>query len=138
MQTEKDRAGRFFLKQRGREGTWYICWYDSVSRQTDRISIGTADREAARTALYEHALKYDRPPTHSDAQLAHVMQACWVNYARHLPSAHTHLAAQRDALEVWGDVRVRELDRGRQLQFVCALRARELSDWTVSTRLRRI
>jgi integrase len=138
MQTEKDRAGRFFLKQRGREGTWYICWYNSVARQTDRISIGTADREAARAALYEHALKYDRPPTHSDAQLAHVMQACWVNYARHLPSAHTHLAAQRDALEVWGDVRVRELDRRRQLQFVCALRARELSDWTISTRLRRI
>lgn len=35
-------------------------------------------------------------------------------------------------------MRVRELDRRRQLQFVCALRARELSDWTISTRLRRI
>lgn len=95
MQTEKDRAGRFFLKQRGREGTWYICWYDSVARQTDRISIGTADREAARTALYEHALKYDRPPTHSDAQLAHVMQACWVNYTSPVRTPTSRLSAMR-------------------------------------------
>jgi integrase len=66
------------------------------------------------------------------------MQVCWVNYGQHLPSAHTHLAAQRDALETWGDVSVSQLDRKLQLQFVDALRTRGLSDWTISTRLRRI
>ena len=138
MQTEKDRAGQFFLKRRGREGKWYIRWYNAASRQTECVSTGTTDREAARAALYEHALKHDRPRAQSDAQLAHVMQVCWVNYGQHLPSAHTHLAAQRDALEAWGDVSVSQLDRRVQLQFVNALRTRGLSDWTINTRLGRV
>ena len=137
-EADRDRAGRFFLKQRGKQGTWYICWYNPATGQADRISTGTGDREAARTALYEHALRNERPATSTDAQLAHVMLTCWEQYGRHLPSAHTHLAAQRDALEIWGDVSVSELDRQRQLEFVRAMRVRGLSDWTISTRLRRI
>jgi integrase len=83
-------------------------------------------------------MKHDRPVPASDAQLAHVMQTCWVNYGRQLPSAHTHRAAQRNALEIWGDVNIRELDRKKQLEFVRALREKGLADWTISTRLRRI
>ncbi|MGH8291731.1 MAG: hypothetical protein ACREV7_22640 [Steroidobacteraceae bacterium] len=60
-----------------------------------------------------------------------------MQYARHLPSADTHRAAQRDALEICGDT-VREFDRRRQLEFVTALRARGPSDWTISTRLARV
>lgn len=63
------------------------------------------------------------------------MQTYWLQYARELPSAGTHRAAQRSALEIWGDVNVRELDRTRQRQFVAALRAQGLSDWTIKTRL---
>jgi integrase len=138
MRNQGDRAGRFFLKRRVANGIWYICWYNPSTGQADRFSTGTTDRETARAALYEHALKHDRPAPASDAQLAHVMQTCWVNYGRHLPSAHTHLAAQRDALEIWGDVSIRELDRKTQLEFVRAMRERGLADWTISTRLRRI
>jgi integrase len=39
---------------------------------------------------------------------------------------------------LWGDISVRELDRRRQLEFVAALRARDLSDWTIRTRLARV
>jgi hypothetical protein len=85
------------LVQRGPEGTWYICWYSRDSRQTERLSTGSSDLETARKALYEHALRHDRVDAQPDAQLARVMQTCWVSYAQHLPSAHTHLAAQRDA-----------------------------------------
>ncbi len=138
MQVERERAGKFFLKQRGPEGTWYICWYSGDSRQTERLSTGSSDLETARKALYEYALRHDRVDAQPDAQLARVMQTCWVSYAQHLPSAHTHLAAQRDALEIWGDVTVRALDRRKQLEFVQAMRARGLADWTISTRLRRI
>lgn len=138
MRNEGDRAGTFFLKRRVANGIWYICWYNPSTGQADRFSTGTTDRETARAALYEHALKHDRPAPASDAQLAHVMQSCWVNYGQHLPSAHTHLAAQRDALEIWGDVSIRELDRKKQLELVRAMRARGLADWTISTRLRRI
>ncbi len=139
MQVDKrDRAGKFFLKRRGSQGIWCICRYNAATRQTDRLSTGTADLEAARTALYEHALRHDRPATSPDAALATVMQTCWEQYAQHLPSAHTHLASQRDALEIWGDICVQQLDRRKQLEFVQALRNRGLSDWTISTRLRRI
>ena len=138
MRNQGDRAGSFFLKRRVANGIWYICWYNPSTGQADRFSTGTTDRETARAALYEHALKHDRPAPASDAQLAHVMQTCWVNYGQHLPSAHTHLAAQRDALEIWGDVSIRELDRKKQLEFVRAMRERGLADWTISTRLRRI
>src|SRR5438105_12159585 len=138
MRNQGDRAGSFFLKRRVANGIWYISWYNPSTGQADRFSTGTTDRETARAALYEHALKHDRPTPASDAQLAHVMQTCWVNYGQHLPSAHTHLAAQRDALEIWGDVSIRELDRKKQLEFVRAMRDRGLADWTISTRLRRI
>ncbi len=135
---ERDRAGRFFLKMRGKQRIWYICWYNAATGQADRLSTGTSDRETARSALYEHALRGDRPAHERDAQLATVMQTCWLQYAQHLPSAQTHLAAQRDALEAWGDITVQELDRRKQLHFVAVLRARGLSDWTISTRLARI
>src|SRR6266480_1902414 len=92
MRNQGDRAGSFFLKRRVANGIWYICWYNPSTGQADRFSTGTTDRETARAALYEHALKHDRPAPASDAQLAHVMQTCWVNYGQHLPSAHTHLA----------------------------------------------
>ncbi|HTX24408.1 MAG TPA: hypothetical protein VMD03_07115 [Steroidobacteraceae bacterium] len=57
---------------------------------------------------------------------------------RRSPHAHLIRAAQRAALETWGDVSVRQLDRRKQLEFVAALRARGLSDWTISTRLARV
>jgi hypothetical protein len=135
---ERDRAGKFFLKARGEHGLLYTCWYDAATRQTARVATGTADREEARQALYAHALGQSLGQKDTDAQLAQVMQSCWVEYAQHLPSAHTHLAAQNDALEVWGDPDCGGLNRDKQLEFVRALRARGLSDWTIDTRLRRI
>src|SRR6185312_14924872 len=47
-------------------------------------------------------------------------------------------AATRDALDIWGDVNVSELDRDKQLQLVRELRARGLSDWTIDKRLNTI
>jgi len=138
MPVELDRAGRFFLKARGKRRTLYICWYDPQTRQTAGVSTGTADLEEARRALLEHALRADRAPVTADAQLAGVMQAYYVNYARELPSVHAHLAAQRDALEIWGDPDICELDRRKQLELVDKLRERGLSDWTIQSRLNRI
>ncbi|MGH8327494.1 MAG: tyrosine-type recombinase/integrase, partial [Steroidobacteraceae bacterium] len=138
MQDERDRAGRFFLKPRGKHGVLYVCWYDKAARQTDGFSTGTADREAARAQLIEHAFRADQPILTADASLAAVMQSYYVNYARDLPSVHAHLAAQRDALEVWGDVDVGDLDRARQLGLVSKLRESGYSDWTIQGRLNRI
>lgn len=138
MSDERDRAGRFFLKQRGKLGTFYICHYEPARRQTVCISARTADREEARRALLEHALRAERPARATDAQLAAVLQTYFVNYARALPSVHAHLAAQRDALEIWGDADVSALDRRKQLELVEQLRARGLSDWTIQSRLNRL
>ncbi len=138
MQDEPERAGRFFLKQRGKSGTWYICWYDASNRQTARISTGTGDRDAARQALLEHAIRAERPVIASNSQLAEVLQGYYIHYAQHIPSAPAQRAAQRDALEIWGDVDVGDLDRRRQLFLVATLRERGLSDWTIQGRLNRV
>lgn len=138
MQDERDRVGRFFLKRYNSAKYWYICWYDPKTRQTAGVSTSTADRDAARQALLEHALRHERPTVGADAQLAEVLQAYYIHYAQHLPSAPAQRAAQRDALELWGDANVSALTRTKQLELVTALRGRGLSDWTIDGRLNRI
>ncbi len=138
MQDERDRVGRFFLKRYNSAKYWYICWYDPKTRQTAGVSTGTADRDAARQALLEHALRHERPTVGTDAQLAEVLQAYYIHYAQHLPSAPAQRAAQRDALELWGDANVSALTRTKQLELVTSLRERGLSDWTIDGRLNRI
>lgn len=136
MREKQDRAGKFFLKERG--GVWYIRWYDTATRQTTGISTGLTDRDAARTALLEHAVAADRPKVDTDAQLASVLQTYYIHYAKNLPSAHVQRAAMADALRIWGDVNISALDRRAQLKFVETLRERELSDWTIQGRLTRV
>lgn len=136
MRDKQDRAGKFFLKLR--RDVWYICSYNSTTRQTDGFSTGHTDREEARKALFEHALKADKPKVDTDAQLAAVLQSYYVAYAIRLPSAHVQRAAQADALAVWGDVNVSALDRKAQLKFTDELRGRDLSDWTTQARLGRV
>jgi integrase len=138
MQDERDRVGRFFLKRYNSAKYWYICWYDPKTRQTAGVSTGTADRDAARQALLDHALRHERPTVGADAQLAEVLQAYYIHYAQHLPSAPAQRAAQRDALDLWGDANVSALTRNKQLELVTALRERGLSDWTIDGRLNRI
>lgn len=138
MQEERDRAGPFFLKQRGRAGIWQIYWYDPAARQTTSTSTGTADRARAREALAEHFYRYYAPPPRADAALTEVLQTYFIKHAQFLPSAAVQRAAMRDALQVWDDPNVNELDRDKQLELVKVLRARPLSDWTILGRLNRI
>ncbi len=138
MQDERDRVGRFFLKRLGSAKYWYIAWYEADTRQTAVVSTGTADRDSARQALLEYALRHERPAVGADAQLAEVLQTYYIHYAQHLPSAPAQRAAQRDALDLWGDVNVSALTRKKQLELVTALRERGLSDWTIDGRLNRI
>ena len=140
MPEERDRAGRFFLKSRGPKGFWRICWYDRTSRgrQTASIATGTQDRELARQALAEHFLKCQTAAPRQDAPLTELMQTYFIKYAQFLPSIHVQRAAMRDALDVWGDPNTNELGRDKQMELVNALRARNLSDWTIQGRLNRI
>jgi len=49
------QIGNYWLsKKSGREGrahAWYRTWYDKASRQTCRVSLGTADFQEASLAL---------------------------------------------------------------------------------------
>lgn len=56
-------------------------------------------------------------------------------YARDLPAAHILQVAGKNALEVWGDVDISDLDNSRQIELINTLRKRELSDWTIQTRM---
>lgn len=67
--SEQDRAGKFFLKRRGKRGTFYVCWFDAALKQTRGITTKTADPEEARGILREHSVlgrKVFRTPTFLD------------------------------------------------------------------------
>src|SRR5262249_12861758 len=123
-------AGRFRLRQRGKNGTWQICWYGNGQKR--RLSCGTTDVEAARKKLYAHALQHTKPEAGAtDEQLAPVLARYWLQYAQHLPSARSVKTACKHALEHWPDYDVSQLDRTAQLSLVASLRAAGKADATI-------
>lgn len=131
-----DRAGKFFLKQRGKKGIWQICWYEG--RQTRTVSCGTSDHETARTQLFEHALRNGKPEQSRDAELSSVLTSYMTEYAYKLASADSTKLAFAKTLEFWPGADVSELDRRSQLKFVEQLRAEGYSDGTIRLFLGRI
>lgn len=130
------RAGKFFLKQRGTKGTWQICWYEG--RQTRTVSCGTSDVQVATELLFKHALRNERAPSTTDAQLAHVLMSYYENYGQALPSAGQARIAFREANEFWPDADVSKLTRPEQLRFIAQQRAAGYADWTIQNQLGRV
>lgn len=130
----QERAGRFFLKARGKRRTYYICWYER--RQTKGVSTGTADLDEARKALYQHHLRSaDAPKGLKDAQLADVLNRYALTRGEEIRSSEVFMIAMRNALDTWGDPDVSELTAGKQLEFVAELRGKGLADSTILRRL---
>lgn len=130
---QADRAGKFFLKQRGKRGIYYICWYKS--RQTKGFSTGTADIESARRALYTHHLKAESPKGLKDAQLADVLNRYAVTRGEEIRSSAVFQHAMANALDVWGDPNVSELSAAKQEEFIKVMRGKGYADSTILRRL---
>lgn len=131
---QADRAGKFFIKPRGKRGIYYICWYER--RQTHGISTGSADIEQARKMLYEHYLRSgDAPQGLKDAQLADVLSRYALTRGEEIRSAEVFRIAMQNALDIWGDPNVSDLTAPKQLEFVKRLRERGLADSTILRRL---
>jgi integrase len=130
----QERAGRFFLKARGKRGIYYICWYER--RQTKGVSTRTANLDEARQALYQHHLTAANGPKGlKDAQLADILNRYALTRCEEIRSSEVFMIAMRNALDIWGDPDVSELTAGKQLEFVADLRGKGLADSTILRRL---
>lgn len=131
---QADRAGKFFLKPRGKRGTYYICWYEN--RQTNGFSTGTTDIDQARKMLYEHHLRSnDGPKGLKDAQLADVLNRYALTRGTEIRSTDVFSISMQNALDIWGDPDVSELTAAKQLEFISELRGKGLADSTILRRL---
>lgn len=127
--------GKYFLEPRGKKGLLSICWYDKRSIQ--RRSTGTADWTDAETERAKFVLKQTNPEHLSDSTLFNELGRYWEQYGKNLASAKTQADATRNAAQVWPkDIKLKELARDKQIEFITFLRKRGLADSTIDRRLR--
>jgi Phage integrase family len=97
------QIGSYWLsKKPGRDGTeeaWCRTWYDSRSRQTSRVSLGTSDFREASLQLAAWVVANERPRKAVPDQvlIETVLLNYWSDHAQHLPSSNT----QRLGLSYW-------------------------------------
>ena len=97
------QIGSYWLsKKPGRNGSeeaWCRTWYDLRSRQTSRVSLGTADFHEASLQLAAWVVANERPRKAAPDQvlIETVLLNYWNDHAQHLPSANT----QRLGLSYW-------------------------------------
>ena len=118
------RLGAFWLSQRANSVAWCRTWYCERTRQTRRVSLGTADFEVAKEELNAwFAAQFtlsqqDAKP--SDVELAEIWLDYWNNHAQHLRSAKTVQILLRYWLEWWGEgatvADVRDINRQEAFQ----------------------
>lgn len=108
---------------------WQRTWYDKATRQTRRISLGTADLEEAKLALADWVLKHgtmnDEDP--AAVPLATVLMRYWDEHGskcRSHKSIEVNLATWND---FFGAVMVSELTKRRIKDFIKKLEDRKLS-----------
>lgn len=115
------RLGRYFLGKQSRSPAWCRCYYDPVTRQTKRHSLGTTDFEEAKLRLHDWYLLNHRPGENPHAPPITVA-ACLARYWEHHAKKQTSAARTKINIEHWldffGDRPVTDLlDQSLQLQF---------------------
>ena len=146
MREQRERIGEiagYWLSQRPRSRMWHATWFDSSSRQTKRVSLGTADLREAQILLAEFVAKKARVQSSepADTPLAEVLLRYWHGHVCKLDSqgrlvriASHDQAKHALALwnEFWGGATVAELRIDRQEAFVIWLKDRGYKNAYVS------
>lgn len=116
------QVGDFWLSQREGSAAWCRTFFDTKTRQTRRVSLGTDSLEIAKQRLIEWyssqftAAADDLPP--SAVKLAEVTLDYWNHQGSKLVSAETTKIHLRYWTEFWGDVSVGDVrDVRRQEEF---------------------
>lgn len=118
------QIGDYWLtKKPGRAGNgdaWCRTWYDKRSRQTCRVSLGTADIHEATLLLADWVAKNGRRDSEIGQDKVHVVSLLgryWVEHASKLPSANTAFNGLSYWNEFWKSATVSELTPGEQKRF---------------------
>ncbi len=122
--------GEFWLSQDPKSPNWCRTWYEAGSRQTKRVSLGTADQEEAFARLAEwyvlnRRLEREQP---RNVPLAVILDRYLSEHAKDSPAEGQAKIALRNWKNFYGDDLVSELTVIRQEAFIASLRARKFSD----------
>lgn len=125
------QLGDYWLSKRPGSKQWCRTWYCAKSRQTKRESLGTADVQVAKVALYDWFSRFgavsDQDPCVTPAAL--VFTRYYQQHASTLPSAEMARIALGYWSDYFGDRMVDEVTPTEQRKFVKALcQDRDLSD----------
>jgi integrase len=134
-QPKPGQIGQYWLSRKpGREGTddaWCRTWYDKRARQTCRISLGTADFQAASLSLANWVVENgkDGGDIRPDKVLIEtVLLRYWFDHAQKLPSAATAWNGLAYWQECWHGKVVAEITPGEQRAFRKWLAAKNIAD----------
>lgn len=118
------QIGNYWLsKKPGREraaGAWCRTWYDKRSRQTCRVSLGTADFQEASLALANWVVlndKDDNSTRPDQVLIENVLLTYWLEHAQTLPSASTAWNGLAYWQEFWHGLRVSAITPKEQRRF---------------------
>ena len=103
----------------GPEDAWCRTWYDSNTRQTCRVSLGTSDLRASQLQLAAWVIANQRPRNAAPEQvlIETVLLTYWSDHAQNLPSAETQRLGLSDWREFWAGKTVAELTPREQERF---------------------
>lgn len=102
------QVGNFWLSKQARSPAWCRTWYDPVTRQTRRVSLGTADIELAKQALIDWVLIHQNRKQEAPERvtLAELFAPFYERHASKLNSAYQAKLALRYWLDFHGEATV--------------------------------
>ncbi|WP_109122165.1 tyrosine-type recombinase/integrase [Azospirillum sp. TSO22-1] len=117
------QIGQHWLsKKPGRDGAddaWCRTWYESGTRQTCRVSLGTTDFQEASLLLAAWVVENERPRNAAPDRvlIETVLLNYWNDYAQHLPSARTQWLGLSYWQEFWTGRTVADITPHEQRRF---------------------
>lgn len=125
MQERPGQIGDYWLSKRRGSDQWCRTWFDAASRQTRRVSLGTADFQEGKLKLWDWFAKHGRIKQQQpqDAPLGLVLTRYWQRHAINLPSSEFAKIALRYWTEFWTVATVSEITAQRQREFIAHLSA---------------
>ncbi len=113
--------GKYYLSKRRNSPFWCRTWFDPVTRQTRRESLGTENLEEATDLLESWFIKYGQQPLRAAENLtiAEIAMRYYAQHAQHLPGAGAGVQARNleIAIERVGDLTIAEFTRDAQERF---------------------
>ncbi len=128
------QVGNYWLsKKPGRDGpadAWCRTWYDKRTRQTSRVSLGTAEFYEASLLLADWVLTNvgDEKTRPDQVLIVTVLNTYWEEHAKKLPSMRTAWSGLRYWMYFWDDATVSEITPKEQTRFRKWLAAKDIAE----------